>query len=184
MNWILWLERNVTWDLRRRKLYKTPTTWFQYCRVIVIICALWLFFWWGHTLFPPFREFIGLKPGPLDTEGKIRWRRMCGSGVCCSAFYCQTRGFIYNLRALRYVGAPTLHNYLDALGINSEISIVRRPPELEDPFIGGYSGGAPLELPPQYVGRVSGPPHPPSSDIYGARANKTLPITLAKNSTE
>lgn len=43
---------------------------------------LWAFAWYAHIIGPWVDNLMGWGPHDLDSEGKIRWRRMWSSAVC------------------------------------------------------------------------------------------------------
>lgn len=64
---------------------------------LVFLGSAWAFAWYGHIIGPWVDNLMGWGPHDLDSEGKIRWRRMWSTAIClpgiiaCVVLYIRNR---------------------------------------------------------------------------------------------
>ncbi len=65
--------------------------------MLALACFAWGLAWYGHIIFPWLENILGFGPSDIDSEGKIRWRRMWSTAIClpgilaCIGLYIRNR---------------------------------------------------------------------------------------------
>ena len=59
---------------------------------------IWAFAWYAHIIGPWVDNLMGWGPHDIDSEGKIRWRRMWSTAICLPGILGYTYLYIRNRR--------------------------------------------------------------------------------------
>ncbi len=49
---------------------------------LALLGGAWALAWYAHIVFPWLEHLLGLGPHDVDSEGKIRWRRIWSTAIC------------------------------------------------------------------------------------------------------
>lgn len=90
-------EINMAYGRTMSRLAKVET----FGAMVAMVCLLagaWAFAWYAHIIGPWLDAVTGWGPHDIDSEGKIRWRRMWSTAICLPGISLALLNYILNVR--------------------------------------------------------------------------------------
>ena len=69
--------------------------------MLTLAISAWSLAWYAHIFFPWLENLMGLGPYDLDSEAKIRWRRIWSTAICLPGIIACVGLYVRNWRQRR-----------------------------------------------------------------------------------
>ena len=69
--------------------------------MLTLAFSAWALAWYAHIFFPWLENLMGLGPYDLDSEAKIRWRRIWSTAICLPGIIACVGLYVRNWRQRR-----------------------------------------------------------------------------------
>ncbi len=66
--------------------------------IVTFLGSAWAFAWYAHVIGPWVDNLMGWGPHDIDSEGKVRWRRMWSTAICLPGILAYIILYIRNRR--------------------------------------------------------------------------------------